>query len=198
MARVAEARSPAEPSTPRQKARVHAILRAAARQGSESGIDGVQMAEVADEAGVALATLYRYFPSKAALFAGVMRQRADRMRLELAPGSSSDRIEAVADALVRVGTELADHPQLARAMIASSHALIVADPRSDVTAAFKRLLHAAAGIEEPTEAEEQVLRIVEQTWYGMFVSALNGAVSLDQLEVDTRLAVRLLLSHVWH
>ncbi|MGW4094751.1 TetR/AcrR family transcriptional regulator [Nocardia sp. NPDC004750] len=52
--------------------RRRAILRAAARLGSERGLEHVQMSDVAASAGVALGTLYRYYPSKHHLFSGLL------------------------------------------------------------------------------------------------------------------------------
>ncbi len=51
----------AVPLTERQEARRRRILDASTRLASRGGFDAVQMREVAEEAGVALGTLYRYF-----------------------------------------------------------------------------------------------------------------------------------------
>ncbi|MEK8145910.1 helix-turn-helix domain-containing protein [Streptomyces sp. M10(2022)] len=61
MPRIAEARAGAEPSSPKQHARRRGILRAAADIAAETGLERVQMHEVAKSAGVAIGTLYRYF-----------------------------------------------------------------------------------------------------------------------------------------
>ena len=61
------------------------MLRAAARLGSRLPLERVQMAEVAAEADVALGTLYRYYPSKHHLFAGLLLTRIT----ELAPPTTT-------------------------------------------------------------------------------------------------------------
>src|SRR5581483_12452627 len=65
-----------------------------------SDYDSVQMRDVADRAGVALATLYRYFPSKEQLFGHVlMRWHEDRWRRlggRSAGGSNRERLSDVA------------------------------------------------------------------------------------------------------
>ena len=79
MPRVAEGRPPAEPHSEEQKLRYRRILRAAARLGNEHGLERMQMNDVAKEAGVAIATLYRYFPSKTDLFVGVLHSQIQRL-----------------------------------------------------------------------------------------------------------------------
>ena len=73
--RIAEGRPAAKPSSSVQKDRYQRILRAAAKLGAEHGLEHVQMNDVAKQANVAIATLYRYFPSKVDLFSSVMRWR---------------------------------------------------------------------------------------------------------------------------
>ncbi|UDY36594.1 TetR family transcriptional regulator [Dermatobacter hominis] len=63
---------PAEPTTAAQRDRRRRIVHAAMDLLSEHGYDEIQMRDVAVGAGVALGTLYRYFPSKEQLFAHVL------------------------------------------------------------------------------------------------------------------------------
>jgi TetR/AcrR family transcriptional regulator, cholesterol catabolism regulator len=55
---------PAMPVTPAQQARYDRVIAAAAEALSAGGQEAVQMKHLAQQAGVSLATLYRYFPSK--------------------------------------------------------------------------------------------------------------------------------------
>jgi TetR/AcrR family transcriptional regulator, cholesterol catabolism regulator len=55
---------PATPATPAQQARYDRVIAAAAEALSAGGQEAVQMKDLAQRAGVSLATLYRYFPSK--------------------------------------------------------------------------------------------------------------------------------------
>jgi hypothetical protein len=48
-------------------------------------------------------------------------------------------------------------------------------------------------VDEPEEEDFRMIRIVEQTWYGILVSTLNRVITLDQSIEDIRLATRLLL-----
>jgi TetR/AcrR family transcriptional regulator, cholesterol catabolism regulator len=55
---------PAVPETPAQQARYDRVIAAATGILSAGGQEAVQMKDLAQRAGVSLATLYRYFPSK--------------------------------------------------------------------------------------------------------------------------------------
>ena len=104
----------------RLEARHAAILAAAAALASEAGINAVQIAPVAERAGIAAGTVYRYFPSKTELVAalvmdvsgreiGAMRRAADA-----APGPLS----ALAAALTTFAAHALQTPKLAFALIA--------------------------------------------------------------------------------
>jgi TetR/AcrR family transcriptional regulator, cholesterol catabolism regulator len=56
--------APAMPATQAQQARYDRVIAAAAEALSAGGQDAVQMKDLAQRAGISLATLYRYFPSK--------------------------------------------------------------------------------------------------------------------------------------
>lgn len=197
MPRIAKHRPAAEPHTPEQRERVERIIRAAARQGAVKELEHVQMTDVAGDAGVAIATLYRYFPSKSILFTAVMRHRveimyawADRLR-QLPP------VEAVTQLLLEASAELLKAPMLARAIMTSNNVVVTTDPTIGVDSIFKGLLAQVAGRDEPSEEEVRRLRLVEQVWYGILISALNGVIPYDQVAGDTETAVALLLAGLW-
>lgn len=72
--------APAVPAVPRADARRNRalVLTAAHRALAERGT-AVSLAEVARRAGVGAGTVYRHFPTKAALLEAVMQQRIDRL-----------------------------------------------------------------------------------------------------------------------
>jgi TetR/AcrR family transcriptional regulator, cholesterol catabolism regulator len=74
---------PARATTASQRARRRRILNAAVLLARQGGYDAVQMREVADLAGVALGTLYRYFPSKVHLLAAAMVRQLEGLRDQL-------------------------------------------------------------------------------------------------------------------
>lgn len=196
MPRIAEARQPAEPTSQDQKDRYRRILKAASKLGAEHGLERMQMADVAKEAGVAIATLYRYFPSKTDLFVGVLHGQVDTLSATAVRSPDSvGHAAAVADVLIAAGRRLLERPQLATAMLQANNAAQLQGGReyTEANAAFHRVLLNALGVEEATDEDLRMVRITEQTWYGVLVSVLNGVINREQAEEDVRLAARLLL-----
>lgn len=182
MPRLSVARPPARPSTGEQHARQERMLRAAARLGSRLPLDRVQMSEVATEAGVALGTLYRYYPSKHHLFAGLLMSR---MAL-LEPPAETGAL-GVADLMGDACRALLTRPLLASAMITSVNVVRAAESTPSDTR-LRDLIARVAGTDDVDLA-----RIVEQTAYGVFTWAAAGEITAEQAEADVRRACGLLL-----
>ena len=195
MARVAEGRAPAAPNSPGQRDRYRRILRAASQHGAQHGFDRVQMHEIAKDAEVAIGTLYRYFPSKVALFTSLLHHQVDRLddvTLALRPGQGAP--EAVANVLVRAAEQLLRQPLLAQAMLHANNTTVATETSTPpVTSAFAALMMRVAGVDSPTAHDHRLVRLIEQTWYGVLVSQLNGLIDAEEAELDTRLGCRLLL-----
>ncbi len=91
----------------KQAARHQAIMAAARAAAAEGGMAAVQVAQVAERAGIATGTVYRYFPSKAELviaLIGVMAERevaAIANAGKAAPGPLSALAAAIATFAVR-------------------------------------------------------------------------------------------------
>jgi AcrR family transcriptional regulator len=106
----------------RLAARHDAIIAAAGALAAEGGINAVQIGPVAQRAGVATGTVYRYFPSKtelvAALVAVVSERELGAMRraADAAPGPLS----ALAAAITTFAARALAHPKLAFALIADA------------------------------------------------------------------------------
>ncbi|SED22377.1 DNA-binding transcriptional regulator, AcrR family [Rhodococcus pyridinivorans] len=197
MPRLAEVRDAAEPNSAEQHARYDRIIDAAAHLGAMKELERVRMQEVAELAGVAIGTLYRYFPSKTHLFVAVMVDQIDRMGIHLSrrSQSSTSPVDVVYDALLQATRALVRTPLLANAMIqsaASSNAATIPDV-AKIDQHFDRLLLAAAGIAEPTVRDATVVRLVVALWFGLVQSALNGRSSIPEVESDLRVACDLLL-----
>ncbi|MDV2476943.1 TetR family transcriptional regulator [Rhodococcus zopfii] len=199
MPRIGVARDGAEPSSADQRERHVRILDAAAHLATEHDLAHVQMTEVAKRAGVAIGTLYRYFPSKTHLFVGVMLHRLERFPgRRPAPDRASTAQDAICATLIDMTRELVAHPSLALAMLQSnSTAVAAAVPDAlRIEEQFQNILIAAAGITDPTEADRDVLRLLSMLWYGVIIAFLNGRSSLEGTERDIRRSCRLLLVHL--
>lgn len=197
MPRIAEARTGAEPSSPRQRARHLRILKAAAELAAEKSLDQVQMHEVAKAAGVAIGTLYRYFPSKIHLFTAVMAEQIEDFGARLPErGADTSPEEAVFETLASATRNLLRRPTLATAMIQSANsarAAVVTDV-TRVDTGFRDLMLRAWGIEDPAEHHLTRVRLLTLLWYGVLQSRLNERVSAGDAESDLRMACRLLLA----
>jgi AcrR family transcriptional regulator len=79
------------------------IVQAAAALASRGGVEAMQMRTVAERAGVALGTLYRYFPSKMDLVVAVVGEEIDLLESSIErrpPGAATPSSRAV-DVLMR-------------------------------------------------------------------------------------------------
>lgn len=200
MPRIADGRTAAEPSSQLQKERYQRILRAAARLGAANGYDHVQMHDVAKDAGVAIATLYRYFPSKVELFASVMRWRVSRYDGPATVSHHPDPATAVGDLLVAMSREMVRVPKLSLAMMHANNqaqAAGIADAGIN-DSNFRRILLTTLGVQQPTEEDERLVRLIVHCWYGVLVSTLNGRLDMEQCEGDIRAACRMLTAATSH
>lgn len=190
MPRIAEVRPPALPTTPVQQERCDRALAAAARLGAVHGLEHVQMQEVAAEAGIALGTLYRYYPSKHHLFAGVLQRNVAGLR-GAPPPTDDDPALAVADLMAAACRSMLRRPLLARAMITSVNAVRSAVTTPADTAVRDRII-AVAGIGDPSADDLRLARLIEQCAYGVLTWAVAGESTAAEAEEDIRRACLLL------
>ena len=90
------------------------IVEAAARVFGRRGFSGTVMADIAAEAGIGKGTLYEYFDSKEDIFFAVFEwfsqktAGAARVRISALGGSASERLEALVESVLDLGTEMKD------------------------------------------------------------------------------------------
>jgi TetR/AcrR family transcriptional regulator, cholesterol catabolism regulator len=96
-----------------QRARRQRIVRAALELLEAGSYDKVQVRDVAEAAGVALGTVYRYFSSKEHLFAAVLLEWAEPFatRVRRAPDAGADDAERLTAALHRALSAFEHRPQ---------------------------------------------------------------------------------------
>ncbi|MEU7579053.1 TetR family transcriptional regulator [Streptomyces sp. NPDC041068] len=194
----AKAASPATPPlTERQEARRRRILHASAQLASRGGFDAVQMREVAEAAGVALGTLYRYFPSKVHLLVATMQDQLQHMHTTIRkrPPAGETPAERVAETLMRAFRALQREPHLADAMV---RALTFADrsvsPEVDtVSRLTTAIILDAMGLDEPPTAQQlSAVRVIEHTWHSALITWLSGRASIAQVKIDIETVCRLI------
>lgn len=105
-----------------QTFRLDWVLGAAEKVFLQRGFEGAGVAEIAKRAEVALATLYKTFPSKADLFAGVIERRMDgflgHVRAASGDGAPRDRLEQLVRAMFAYFLQRGD---LFRMYVAATH-----------------------------------------------------------------------------
>jgi AcrR family transcriptional regulator len=101
-------------------ARHDAIVAAACEVAAEGGMAAVQIAPVAERAGIATGTVYRYFPSKSELVAALVAALAERemAALESAADAAPGPLSALAAAIVTFAARALANRRLAFALIA--------------------------------------------------------------------------------
>jgi TetR/AcrR family transcriptional regulator, cholesterol catabolism regulator len=185
--------------TDSQRARRRRIIEAAVALASKGGYDGVQMRDVAEGAGVALGTLYRYFPSKVHLLVAAMREQTEQLRsgIHKRPFEADTAQERVLHILRRATRALERDPNLTGAML---RALMFADSSaaSDADAVswnvMDLIVRAISGEgQEASSEEEAIARVLEQVWHSSLLSWLSGRTSSRQLYQNLEVASRLLL-----
>ena len=207
MPRIGTPREPGHASTPRQLARNAAILGAARRLGERHGLERVQMSDVAADAGVALGTLYRYYPSKHHLFAAALTSSIAALPEPTAGSADSagagsadpvaagaaDPVAAVRDFLGAAAGNLLAEPRLARAMLVSVNVIRSATDTPADPVMPQRIL-SIAGIDAPSEEDRRLVRMVEQCMYGILTWATAGQLDAAAAVADVRYACELLLA----
>ena len=185
MPRISEPRPPALPATDDQRARRTAILRAAARLGRSRALDQIQAQEIAAEAGVALRTLYRYYPSKHHVYAAVLTAQIEKLK----PPARHlpDAATAVAELMAEACRNVLRYKHLAHAMIVSTQA-VRAHSGATGDRAVRDTILATAGITDPTPAQDRVARLIEQVTFGVLTWTVGGELDPDQAVEDARLA----------
>ncbi len=166
----------------RRLAARHAAIIAAARDAaSEGGMAAVQIAPVAQRAGIAAGTVYRYFPGKIDLVAALLTEISEReigavrAAADIAPGPLS----ALSAAIMTFAARALRHRRLAYAAIAEPveaelDAARLAS-RKALAAEFASLIAAAVGGHLP----EQDAALSAAALVGLLIEGLIGPLAPD-------------------
>jgi AcrR family transcriptional regulator len=187
----------AEFTSAAQRDRRKRILDATLTLASKGGYEAVQMRTVAEQANVALGTLYRYFPSKIHLLVSALVREFERTQQKLdrttIPGDTP--YERMLFVLGRITKTMQRDPMLTEAM---TRAFMFADPSAaaevnTVARLMERTLTQAIHEGEPTADEVAIARIIGDVWLSNLVAWVTRRASADDVSNNLELAARLLL-----
>ena len=182
-----------------QRERRQRILDATIELASAGGFDAVQMRAVAEEADVALGTLYRYFPSKIHLLVSALGREFDKAdaawQTRKVPGDTpADRVLHV---LKKTSRGMQGDPRLTEAL---TRAFMFADSSAKaeihhVGMCLTRMLTRAINpdVDNLTEDDEAIARVIGDIWLSALVGWVTGRSSAEETAAHMDRAVRLVL-----
>ena len=185
-----------------QRDRRRRILDATIALASQGGFDAVQMRSVADQADVALGTLYRYFPSKIHLLVSALGREFERAEADTRdrpiPGDTAH--ERVMFLLDRTTRGLQRDPNLTEAL---TRAFMFADAsvKTEIhtvgrllTTMLTRAMHPdRTELAEHTEDDVAVARVIGDVWLSALMGWVTGRTGAGDVGRRMDVAVRLLL-----
>lgn len=186
-----------------QAARTDRIIRVTIELAGQGGYEAVQMREVARIAGVALATLYRYYPSKNRLLLAAVRYEMakldDDVRTRKPRATTPER--RAGEVFARAFQAMRNDPGFAHAALSvrQSPAPFGAHDAAEVRASHDYTFvdiaaRAAWGPgHEVTSEQRLALQLVESLWIGCTIDWLNGWLTADAAVQRIRLAAEKLL-----
>ncbi|GAA4107724.1 cholesterol catabolism transcriptional regulator KstR [Nocardioides fonticola] len=185
-----------------QRERRKRILDATIALASEGGFDAVQMRAVAEQADVALGTLYRYFPSKIHLLVSALGREFEKadagMRGKPIPGDTA--AERVINILKLLSRGLQGDPHLTEAL---TRAFMFADSSAateihrvgmSMTSMLSHAIHPdmAEGA-ELSEDDVAITKVIGDVWLSALVGWVTGRSSAADTANQIEVAVKLLL-----
>ena len=187
--------------SPAQRERRRRILDTTIELAAGGGFDAVQMREVADRAGVALGTLYRYFPSKIHLLVAALDRELEASEARtLARAVTGDTAhERVMNVLSRDTRALQKRPHLTEALVRAfmfADASVLGEIETVGMRLTRMIARAISGSPEHGEAtveEAAIIRVIADVWLSALVAWANGRLEAPEVEKSIDVAVGLLL-----
>jgi AcrR family transcriptional regulator len=190
----------AEALTSSQAARRQRVLVSALELAADGGYEAVQMRDVATSAGVALGTIYRYFPSKDAVLAAAMVEwMEDLERRVTQRGPSGDSTsERVYDVLRRAVATMERQPKLAEAVITALTSDDDAAGRASIstTGVMTRVLLQAFPEDVDPDTEAAIAKVLGHVWFSCMVAWKNGVGDMAWMAEELRIAADLICGHL--
>ena len=183
-----------------QRDRRKRILDATIALASQGGFDAVQMRAVAEQADVALGTLYRYFPSKIHLLVSALQREFERTEVALRdkPVDGDTAADRVISALKRTTRGMQSDPQLTEALTRAfmfADASVAAEIHQVgmlLTARVTRAMY-PEGHDELTDEDVAIAQVIGDVWLSALVGWVTGRTSAAETGQRIEVAVKLVL-----
>jgi AcrR family transcriptional regulator len=187
--------------TANQLVRRQRLLEAVPQLVADGFDDDMQMKDIAERAGVALGTVYRYFSSKEHLIAAALLYWAtglDRAVFRVVPASDTAAAgtpaERLTEALHQALRAYRRHPAFARLLVLVANS---SDPNASAAYAqmgdvvYGALGHALTDVDP--ETQQRVMAVIGAVWYHCLVEWTIGRMTADQLDSTLESAAHLVL-----
>ncbi|MFW6639294.1 TetR family transcriptional regulator [Nocardiopsis algeriensis] len=190
-----------------QTQRRRRIVQTAAALAVRGGVEAMQMRSVAERAGVALGTLYRYFPSKMDLVVAVVTEELDLLESGIVrrPPTADTAAGRAVDVLLRATLGLMREPELADALVRS---LVMAEVTIELDTRITDLVWRVAtdslaqvGVEEADgsgidrgSTEYVLAGALTSVWIFELTEVLRGRRDMDEVERRLRTTADRLLA----
>lgn len=185
-----------------QRDRRKRILDATYELATAGGFDAVQMRSVAEQADVALGTLYRYFPSKIHLLVSALGRQFEETAVRLnereIPGDT--KAERVLYVLKRMARGMQGDPKLTEAL---TRAFMFADSSvaneihvvgMSMTSIVTHAMHGGVPVEGSiTDEDIAVARVLGDVWLSALVAWVTGRSTAAETAAHMETAVHLIL-----
>ena len=173
------------------------ILDCTATIATSGGYDAVKMRAIADRAGMAVGTLYRYFPSKPHVLIAVLAREFERIGAErdwtVTAGSPRLRVEQLN---TRLCQEWRARPALTEAV---TRAFVVADGSASAEVAraagvIEHLIGLAIAGEEPSPTQHRVAALVGDIWLASLIAWVRHGASTEDVAIGLERSIALIVS----
>ena len=183
-----------------QAARRQRVLVSALELAADGGYEAVQMRDVATSAGVALGTIYRYFPSKDALLAAAMVEWMEDLerRVTQRGPQGATTAERVYDVLRRAVSTMEKQPKLAEAVINALTSDDEAAGRASIstTDVMTRVMLQAFPSDIDPATEASIAKVLGHVWFSCLVAWKNGVGDMVWMAEELDVACELLCGHL--
>lgn len=174
--------------------RREAILNSAVAIAVDGGYDAVKMRTVADGAGIAVGTLYRYFPSKPHVLVAVLARAFERLAAERdwAAAGVSPRLR-LGELNARVHEEWRSKPALTEAV---TRAFVFADASAEVdhaAAIIEHLLGVVIAGGEPNPGQHHLAVVILDVWLASVIAWVRHGTSADDVAIRLDRSIELIL-----